>query len=74
MNSVADDLEETRAIECLKLAAEGKYRKEIAQILKIHPSTVNTYFDRLYARLDAHNPAQAYKRFLELRHPRLKLP
>ena len=74
MKSAADKMRKgKRQRQILEMLADGKERKEIAAALKLNPGTVNTYIDRLYARLGATSPASALKKFLLLEQPRLKL-
>lgn len=55
----------SRQREILKLAADGKTDKEIAQILCISPWSVRTYWDRLRNRLGASSRTQAVAMALE---------
>ena len=74
MKSAADKLgEDSRQLQILEMLAAGKERKEIADELKLNPGTVNTYIDRLYARLKVTSPAQALAEYIRLKHPRLDL-
>lgn len=48
----------SREREVLKLAAIGHSRKEIADKMNISTGTVDTYFKRLYIKIEAHSMAE----------------
>jgi PAS domain S-box-containing protein len=55
-----------REIQVLALAADGLSGPEIAQELVLSPSTVNTHFKNIYARLEVRNRAAAVAKALRL--------
>jgi DNA-binding NarL/FixJ family response regulator len=74
MKSAAEKLKKkSRQMQILKLLAAGKERKEIAAELALNPGTVNTYIDRLYARLGTSSPAQSLAEYIRQQHPELRL-
>jgi NarL family two-component system response regulator LiaR len=48
-----------REVEVLKLVAEGKSNKEIAEELKISPNTVRTHINRIFKKLHLANRVEA---------------
>lgn len=55
-----------REIEVLALAADGLSGPELAQELALSPTTVNTHFKNIYAKLDVRNRAAAVAKALRL--------
>jgi DNA-binding CsgD family transcriptional regulator len=54
-----------REHEVLALVAQGKENWEIASLLYIAPGTVHKHLDNIYAKLGAHNRAEAVARARE---------
>jgi DNA-binding CsgD family transcriptional regulator len=52
----------SREREVLALVAQGKENREIATLLYIAPGTVHKHLDNIYAKLGAHNRAEAVAR------------
>lgn len=55
-----------REIEVLKLLAEGRSDKEIAQALVIAPETVHKHLKNIYGKLDVHRRTEAVARARDL--------
>ncbi len=72
MKSQSDKIK-GRQLEILTRLADGEKRDSIAYSLGIKRSTLNSYTDRLYARLGAHTAAQALARYLRSKQPELPL-
>jgi DNA-binding CsgD family transcriptional regulator len=48
-----------REIQCLRLAARGLSRQEIAERLQVGPRTIQLYFDSMRAKLNANTREEA---------------
>lgn len=72
MTSTADRIK-GQQLEILRRLADGEKRDSIAASLGIERGTLNTYCQRLYARLGAHTAAQALANYLRSRQPELPL-
>ena len=55
-----------RQVEILELAAQGLSRGQIAERLRVSPSTVKTHFENSYARLGVKNRAAAVAEAIRL--------
>ena len=58
-----------REAETLELAADGLTDKQVALRLNVGPATVRTFWNRIRAKLDAVNRAQAIARALGTGYP-----
>lgn len=54
-----------RELEVMRLVAQGKKTKGIANTLGLSERTVRTHLERLFLRLRVHSRAQAVARYLE---------
>jgi LuxR family transcriptional regulator, regulator of acetate metabolism len=58
-----------REIEILRLVAEGRPDRDIAEALVLSPRTVESHVGRILRKLDVHNRTEAAARYLQLTKP-----
>jgi len=63
-DDVAENLSE-REIEVLRALAEGKSRKQVADLLSLSTHTVNNHVRHIYEKLQVHNLSSALKKLSE---------